>query len=161
MVMKVTRGTAIEFTSSSTETLTLTSVASDAGRQSAEHDRGTGDLDHLYEWRAWCKFATTPVVGETVDIYLKTSDGTHDDNDDGATDAALSAENKLKNLQYVGSITVDEASTTPEFSASGTVSITARYIQAVVFNSTADALSATATDHGVSFTPIIPKDDGN
>lgn len=161
MVMKVTRGTVIEFTSSSTETLTLTSLASDAGRQSAEHDRGTGDLDMLYEWRAWCKFATAPVVGETVDIYLKTSDGTHDDNDDGATDAALSAEDKLKNLQYMGSITVDEASATPEFSASGTVSITARYIQVVVENSTADALSSTAADHGVSLTPIIAKDDGN
>lgn len=161
MVMKVTRGTVIEFTSSSTETLTLTSLASDAGRQSAEHDRGDGDLDMLYEWRAWCKFATAPVVGETVDIYLKTSDGTHDDNDDGATDAALSAEDKLKNLQYMGSIIVDEASATPEFSASGTVSITARYIQVVVENSTADALSSTAADHGVSLTPIIAKDDGN
>ena len=160
MVMKATRGTAIEFTSSSTETLTLTSLAAGAGRQSAEHDRGTGDLDMLYEWRAWCKFATTPVVGEMVNIYLKTSDGTHDDNDDGASDAALSAENKLKNLDYVGSITVDEASATPEFSSSGKTTITSRYIQAVVFNNTADALSSTATDHGVSFTPIIPKDDG-
>jgi len=162
MVHKVTRGTAIEFKASGGDAaLTLTSLASDAGRQSAEHDRGSGDLDLLYEWRAYCKFGTTPVVGETVDIYLKTSDGTHDDNDDGATDAALSAEDKLKNLTYLGSIVVDEASTTPEFSASGVCSITAQYIQIVVENSTADALSSTAADHGVILTPIISKDDGN
>jgi hypothetical protein len=161
MVMKATRGTAINFIASGgTEPLTLTSVAAGAGRQSDEYDRGAGDLDVLYEWRAYVKFATTPVVGETVDIYLKTSDGTHDDNDDGATDAALSAEDKLKNLTYMGSIIVDEASTTPEFSASGQISIYARYIQVVVFNNTADALSSTAADHGVILTPVIPKDDG-
>lgn len=161
MVFKVTRGTAIDFVASGGDAvLTLTSLASDAGRQSAEYDRGAADLDSLYEWRAYCKFATTPVVGETVDIYLKTSDGTHDDNDDGASDAALSAEDKLKNLQLLGSIVVDEASATPEFSASGTTTINARYIQVVVENSTADAFSATAADHGVILTPIIPKDDG-
>ncbi len=161
MVMKINRGTSISFLASGgTEPLTLTSLASDAGRQSDQYDRGTGDLDMLYEWRAYCKFATTPVVGETVDIYLKTSDGTHIDNDDGVTDAALSAEDKLKNLTYVGSIVVDEASTTPEFSASGVCSIYARYFQVVVENSTADALCSTASDHGVIFTPIISKDDG-
>ena len=161
MVYKITRGTSLDFIASGGDAaLTLTSLASDAGRQSAEYDRGTGDLDQLYEWRAYCQFATTPVVGETVDIYLKTSDGTHDDNDDGAADAALSAEDKLKNLHYMGSIVVDEASATPEFSASGTVNINARYIQVVVENSTADALSSTASEHGVILTPIIAKDDG-
>lgn len=161
MVFKVTRGTSITFSTTGDATLTLTSLASDAGRQSAEYDRGASDLDMLYEWRAFVKFSTAPVVGETVDIYLKTSDGTHDDNDDGASDAALSAEDKLKNLHFMGSIVVDEASATPEFSASGTVSIMARYIQIVVENSTADALSSTAADHGVILTPIISKDDGN
>jgi len=161
MVAKVQRGTSIEFKASGGDAaLTLTSLASDAGRQSAEYDRGTGDLDFLYEWRAYVKFATTPVVGDTLDVYLKTNDGTHYDNDDGTADAALSAEDKLKNLRYLGSIVVDEASATPEFSASGECSIYARYIQVVVENSTADGLSATAADHGVILTPIQAKDDG-
>lgn len=161
MVMKVTRGTSLEFKSSGGDAaLTLTSLATNTGRQSAEYDRGVGNLDLLYEWRAYCKFATTPVVGQLVDIYIKTSDGTHDDNDDGNTDAALSAEDKLRNLRRVGSIVVDETSSTPEFSASGVCNISARYIQVVVFNDTQDSLSSTATDHGVILTPIIAQDDG-
>ena len=129
-------------------TFTLTSLAASAGRQSAQLDLGASAQPFMFRWRAWVKFATTPVVGESIDIYIKTSDGTHLDNDDGTGDAAVSAEDKLKNLRYVGSIIVDEASSTPEFSASGTVAIYERYVQLVIWNATADALSATAADNG-------------
>lgn len=130
---------------------TLTSLGTGAGRQSAEFYRGAETSGHpsRFRWRAWCKFATTPVVGQQIKIYLKTSDGTHDDNDDGASDAAVSAEDKLKNLKYLGSIIVDEASSTPEFSASGLCSLDWPYVQAVWWNATDDALSSTAADHGM------------
>jgi len=148
--------TAIEFKSSGGTGFTCTSLASAAGRQSAQYDFGaqTTARAFKYNWRGFVKFATAPVVGETIDIYAKTSDGTHIDNDDGTTDAAVSAEDKLKNLHYLGSITVDEASTTPEFSASGTVRLTSRYFQVVFWNAAADALSATATDHGFILEPF-------
>jgi hypothetical protein len=128
--------------------LTLTSLGAGAGRQSANLDFGAGAQPFMFRWRAWVKFATAPVVGETIDIYIKTNDGTHYDNDDGTGDAAVSAEDKLKNLQLIGSIVVDEASATPEFSASGTVAIFEPYLQLVFWNATANALSSTAADHG-------------
>ena len=133
---------------------TQTSLASGAGRQSAQLDLGAGAQPPLFRWRAWVQFATAPVVGETVDFYLKTSDGTHLDNDDGVGDIAVSAEDKLLNLRYIGSITVDEASATPEFSSSGVISVYDRYAHIVCWNSTADALSATATEHGFSLEEI-------
>jgi len=133
---------------------TLTSLATLSGRQSAGHDFGASARAYIFEWRAWVKMATTPVVSETIDWYYKTNDATHYDNDDGTGDAALSAADKLKNLHYIGSITIDEASSTPEFSASGVISIYQRYIQIVAYNSTADALSATAGDHGFELTPL-------
>ena len=129
--------------------LTLTSLGAGAGRQSADLDLGASAQPFMFRWRAWVKFAIAPVVGETIDLYLKTNDGTHYDNDDGTGDAAVSAEDKLKNLHFLGSIVVDEASATPEFSASGTIAIYERYLQVVVWNATANALSATAADHGV------------
>ena len=136
------------------ELLTLTSVAAGAGRQGALHDFGTAARSPEFAWRAWVKFATTPVVGERVMIYWKTSDGTRPDNDDGTGDIALSAEDKLKNLTFLGSIVVDEASTTPLFVASGDVYLPHRHGSPVFFNDTADALSSTATDHGFSLTPV-------
>ena len=140
--------------SGGTVVLTLTSLGTLAGRQSAEHDLGATARAFAYEWRAFCQFATAPVVGETVDIYLKTSDGTHDDNDDGAADAALSSADKLKNLRYLGSIVVDEATADLEFSASGVTQINSRYIQIVVYNATVDSFTATAAEQGVLLKPF-------
>ena len=136
------------------ELLTLTSVAAGAGRQGALHDFGTSARSPDFAWRAWVKFATAPVVGERVKIYWKTSDGTSPDNDDGTGDIALSAEDKLKNLMYLGAIVVDEASTAPVFVRSNEVYLPHRWGCPVFFNDTADALSATAADHGFSLTPV-------
>lgn len=137
------------------ELLTLTSVAAGAGRQGAMHDFGaTTARSRRYVWRAFVKFATTPVLDEVIRIYLKTGDGTQFDNDDGTGDAAVSAEDKLKNLTYIGSIIVDEASNTPVFSASGEIEVSERQVAPVFWNATADVFSATAADHGFWFTPV-------
>ena len=136
------------------ELLTLTSIAAGAGRQGALHDFGTSARSPEFAWRAWVKFATTPVVGERVKIYWKSSDGTRPDNDDGTGDIALSSEDKLKNLMFLGSITVDEASTSVLFVDSGDIYLPHRHGCPVFFNDTADALSSTATDHGFSLTPV-------
>lgn len=135
--------------------LTLTSLGAGAGRQGALYNFGASAQARLFEWRAWVKMATTPVVGETIDIYIKTSDGSHPDNDDGTGDAAVSAQDKLKNLKSIGSITIDEAATAPEFAASGYIAIYSAYAAPVYWNATADALSSTAGDHGFSLTPVV------
>lgn len=141
--------TLIEFKDSGGDAaFTCTSLAAGAGRQSAQYDFGTSARPYIFSWRAYVKFSTTPVVGEVIDVYIKTSDGTYVDNDDGTTDAALSAEDKLKNLTRIGFITVDEASTTAPMVASGVVELPDQYVQVVFFNRTADALSSTAADCG-------------
>ena len=148
--------TAVTFRSSTgTVVHTLTSVATDNGRQSAQHDFTDAARPFLYRWRAWAKFAATPVVGETLDWYYKSglTASTILDNDDGTGDIAVSSEDKLKNLHYIGSIVVDEAATT-EMVASGTIVIYERFINIVAFNKSTAALSATALDMGFSLTPI-------
>ena len=40
-------------------------------------------------------------------MYLKTSDGSHPDNDDGTGDIALSAADKLRNIRQLGAIVID------------------------------------------------------
>ena len=150
--------------SGGTETFTLTSLAAGAGRQGARHDFGaiTTARAHLFDWWFFMKFATAPVVGEQVDIYWKGyhQGGTHAMNDDGNTDAAVSAEDKLRNLIYLGSLIVDEASSTPEFSTGNQgdpIWLPHRYGMPVVWNATADAFSGTAADHGFILTPVVPQ----
>lgn len=137
-------------------------LGSGAGHQSAQHDFGVGARSPWYEWKAFVQFATNPPLNETIDIYLKTA-GTsdsataHPDNDDGTGDLAVSAEDKLKNLHYIGSIVVDQVLANIEMVASGIVEIRARAVQVVFWNDTADALTSDAgapDDSGFFLTPV-------
>lgn len=134
-------------------------LASAAGHQSAQIDLGTAARSQLYEWRAFVQFATVPVVGEAIRIYLKTA-GTsasataHPDNDDGTGDLAVSAEDKLKNLHFIGDIIVDQAAANIEMVGSGIVEIRARAIQVVFWNGTADALTTDVDENGLALTPV-------
>ena len=139
------QGTLITWADSgATHVITLKGLATNTGRQGAEHDFGVAAVATRFIWLAQVQFdtGTTPVVGETVDIYLKRApDGDNYDNDDGnGTDIAVSAEDKLKNLQYLGSIIVDEAAVDVPMQASGMIEIGAEKVQPVFWNATADTL---------------------
>lgn len=134
-------------------------LATTVGRQSAQYDLGEGAVSRTYEWRAFVQFATAPVLGETIDIYLKRAGSSasataHPDNDDGTTEGALSAADKLKNLQYLGSIVVDEAAANVEMVASGTVEIDARAIQVVFYNATVDSTTNDVDENGFMLSPV-------
>ena len=144
--------------------LTLTSLAAGAGRQGARFDLGaiTTARAHLFDWVFFMQFAAAPVVDENIDIYWKGyhQAGVHAMNDDGDGDIALSDEDKLKNLIYIGSLIVDEVSATPEFAAfnkGDPIWIPHRYGMPVIFNNTANAFSTTAAEHGFILTPVVPQ----
>lgn len=140
--------------------LTLTSLGTSAGRQGAAKDFGsTTARSRRFVWRAFVKLASspTPTVGDVIDIYVKTGDGTHRDNDDGTGDLALSHVDKLNNLRWIGAIIIDEASATPEFSASGVIEVDAQEFFPVIYNGTNNALSSTAGDHGFDLKPVPPE----
>ena len=137
----------------------LHNLASAAGRQSAQCDLGEGAVSALYEWRAFVQFATTPVLNERVDFYLKTAGSSasataHPDNDDGMGEGAVSSINKLKNLHYLGSIVVDEAVADIEMVASGEVVILARAFNVVVWNASADGLTNDVDENGFMLSPV-------
>lgn len=140
-----------------TELLTLTSVASGAGRQGARHDFTTGSIAREYEWSAYVQFATTPVLGELVYVYWKFSNGNEAGNDDGTGDIAVSAIDKLRNLQLLGAIEVDEAAADIEMTASGILTLNSRYGHPAFWVAAADNLTATASEHGFTLTPIVPE----
>jgi len=140
-----------------TETLTLTALAAAAGRISARHDLGAASHARLYEWRATFQMATAGVVGETIDLYVSTSDGTNPDGEEGTVDAALGSTNSLKNMDYIGSVTVDTTSINVDITASGECVINSRYFSVVVHNNTADALKTDTAVHSVKITPIPPE----
>ena len=155
------QGTLIAWADSGADlVITLKGLASGTGRQGAEKDFGVTAVETRFMWLAQIQFdtATTPVVGEQVDIYLKRApDGDNYDNDDGdGTDITVSAEDKLRNLQYLGSIIVDEAAADVKMQASGMIEIGAEKVSPVFWNATADTLDddVSTTDLKFILVPI-------
>ena len=133
--------------------ITMTSLATAAGRQGAQHDFGTAAAPRRFAWRAWITPGATRVVGERVEVYWKSSDGTIDDNDDGTGDIAVSAVDKLRNLWLLDTIQIDENAAVP-MAKSGTFEVLHRYGQPVFWNRTQNTLSATASQFGFTIVPV-------
>lgn len=152
--------TAIAWTVGGTPDIDLGGLAADAVRVGERRDLGSAARAEWYEWRVNIDgFDTVPVVGERVDLYLATSDGTIEDGDVGALDA-VGATVSLPNLTFLGSATVQTTTAADELHASGLIRIAARYVSPVVHNNTADALLGTADAHTFILTPIPPEIQG-
>jgi hypothetical protein len=134
--------------------MTLNNLAASAGRVGAQKDFGAGSTAEWYEWRLTVQFETAPVVGETVEVYLSTTDGTEEDGQVGTTNAALSSANRRKNLRLIGILTVTSTSADVDMTASGVCRISTRYVSPVIYNGTADNLQATNDTGEFTLTPI-------
>lgn len=137
--------------------MTLNNLAAGAGRVGAQKDFGAGSTAEWYSWRLTVQFETAPVVGETVQIYLSTSDGTEEDGQEGEADAALGSANSLKNMQLIGLLTVTSTDADHDMTASGICRIVTRYVSPVIYNATADNLQATNDTGEFTLTPIPPE----
>jgi len=136
------------------ELFTPTSLGSGAGRQGALHDFTTAAVGRTFEFRGWIKPGATRVEKEAVAMILKSSDGTHADNDDGTGDIAVSNINKLLNVRRIGQILIDENAAV-EMVFSRIITLGHRHAGPIFWNYTANTLSTTATDYGVDMTPVV------
>lgn len=153
-------GTAVTWQDSTGDlAITLQNLAAGAGRQGATKDWGALSTARAarYKFRFHVSFESAPIVGETVELYWKSSDdNTVWDNDDGAGDIALSAADKLRNCKLIGVITADEAAQDVRMSVAGSFEDFARYGAPIVYNRSAgDNLQNTANDAAIIVTPIF------
>lgn len=132
------------------------SVSNGAGRQSALYDQGADGTARPEWWRyrIFTQAVATPTVGGINQCYLKTSDGAHPDNDDGTSDAAVSAADKLKNLTPLNSPIVDEAAADVEFAKRGRCRIPERHFGIADWNGMGSATTADAAETKAIFTQI-------
>lgn len=154
----VARETPIVWSDSTGDLLmTLNNLASGAGRVGAQKDFGAGSTPEWFTWRLTVQFETAPVVGQTIEIYLSTSDGGEEDGQEGAADAALGSSNSLKNMHLIGVLTVTSTDAAHDMTASGICRIPTRYVCPVVYNNTDDNLKATNDISEFTLTPIPPE----
>lgn len=172
MALQVTRGTPIKVSDAVGDDyhITIRALGNNAGRQSDQIDLGAAAGTRYYEIAAQVEWAATPTVGQAARFYLKeTIDGTAltgvatNDDLDGSSeheDAAVSAEDKLKNLLHLGNVVCDEAAANiPTARLFGIFKITSRYVNIVVWNAGGAALNTVNdTDNIIWITPITYQD---
>jgi hypothetical protein len=137
------------------------SLPNGSGRQSHPRDFGSASHATTFRWRAKTKCDTAPpTVGGAVELYWagfeETADGGAPVNVDGnlgSGDASVTDQEHLRNLQYLGAITVDMAATGVAFVAGGVCQLPARYGQVVWWNRTGTALTSASGDHQFDLYP--------
>jgi hypothetical protein len=150
-----TPGTVVTFRGTGgTVAITPQNEALGKGRISGQWNRGAGSLPARYKWRMKTRWAATPAGGDTLRIYLVSSDGTNPDGTLSAADAELTSETPLlNNCQFLGAVVaagVDQVEV-----SSGVCMIHDRYVQIAVWNGSATkALTNTEADHVFTLTPI-------
>lgn len=146
--------TAIVFQDSSGDAvITLNNLAAATGRISARYDRGAGSLARRYMWRCVFDKGVAGVVGQIINCYIFTSDGTNADGTVGTADAALTA-NQALNYFDILPVVVNTTSTSVKITQSKIVEIPTRYFSVGVMNSTTGLLRAAANVCTISLTPI-------
>ena len=137
--------------------MTLAGLVADGARVGARKDLGAASRSQWYEWRVQIDgFDTAPVVGESINIYIATSDGSIEDGNVGAIDAAV-ATAALPNLTYLRSAIVQTTTATDELQVSGLVKIVARYVSPVIHNDTVNNMETTTPTHQFILIPIPPE----
>lgn len=141
--------------SGGTAVFTPKAVANAAGRVSAQHDRGAPSSPGRYMMHCETQCQATPTVGQTVDVYV--AEGLSSSliaGDVGTSDAGLSDTDVLRNLRYVGSISVENATADEKFMAVFDVEIRSRYFSVVWWNNTGATLTNDDAEHIVTMVEV-------
>ena len=148
-------GTAVVFKDTDgTYTITLNNLAHAAGRISKQVDRGAGSKPARHRVRCCFAFEATHtiVLGETVPVYLATSEGTNIDGTVGAIDAALTSD-QCRNLYLIGVVVVDVVAVDTKITATFDCYIHERYYSIGIYNSTTDHMAAHNDVSTITVTP--------
>ena len=139
-----------------TPTITLTSLANNAGRICAVVDNTTTRAPAAQVYLRATTGGTAPTVNTPIKLYLirRSNDGTTDlaDSGLGTADAAVSTE--PTNAEQVGSIIVTAATNTTYIKSFLVYDLSAKY-SFVVWNATGQALNATASNFTFQIVPVV------
>jgi len=125
---------------------TLTALANNAGRVSAQLDLGAAPRPVLHRLSVSAGFAAALAYGAMLHVYIIGSDGTtHDGEVLGTADAAVTALSKFNNATPVGSVVADGQTDNDRQNKSFIVPIYHRYVQVGLWNSMGQAFEAVGT----------------
>ena len=149
-----TQGTSsIWKTSGGAHVITLTSLASGAGRKGDAHDFGV-NFPQTVRVELKTKIAVAPTLGKTIDLFWVSSiDNASFDAQLAAGDGALSDINTIYQMSLIGPLVL--LANTNAQSQSWTFQLPSRYGFPVVVNNSGQAIGATAADHVLTFVPIF------
>lgn len=150
------RETAILFADSAQTpdaTLTMSALASGAGRVSARYDRGAGAIATVYEWRLVWSLTGTNILNAAAEIWVFPSNGTNADGVVGTADAALTTGQRNAG-KPAGLALVTQTATNTVMVSSQYIWVPSRYISLGVWNATTLAFQTSTSLHQLYLVPV-------
>lgn len=138
-----------------TYAMDLTGLATNTGRIGPSHDRGA-TRGRRVAVTLEATFGSAPTDGTSVDVYLATSPdgGTTWDGGITAGDGALGSADTLRQLRRVGSLRLDNVTTTQQ--ATWELELGARRVVPVIYNNNSgQSTDGTAANNVLTITELI------
>lgn len=134
--------------------MTFSNLPTQQGRVSTRIDKGAGAQPSIWEARCRISLTGTNVLGQDLQYYIASSDGTDIDNGLSATDANFTSVDSRRNLRYIGSLVVYQTTTnTTMYASFNGIYIPSRYFSVVIFNNTTLSTETSTTKHRCVLTP--------
>ena len=133
---------------------TLSNRSTATGQVSARADKGAGAQPALWELRCTISLTGTLTIGQTLEYYIATSDGTIADGGVGTANAALASADVRRALTLVGVLPVYQTTQNTKMYASWrNIYIPGRYFSLVLWNNTSIS-TETVTNNSCSMTAM-------
>jgi hypothetical protein len=153
----VTKGTPLLFADAAqtpAATMTLSNRTAGTGQCSARYTKTGGNVkSQKWEMRPHIQLTGTNIVGEVLEFYVSTSDGTNAQGNIVTTDAALTTD-KRKNLTFAGVLVVDQTTSNTTMTAAFPVTIEEASYSVCMWNATSLPTKTDTAIHGVVMTPM-------
>jgi hypothetical protein len=135
-------------------TLTMSAIAAGAGQCSNQYTKTGANLkSQNWEMRPHFQLTGTNVVGEVVEFYIATSDGSNVQGNITGSNGAL-ATDKRKNLTFAGVVVVDQTTTNTTMAGAFPVRIEEGLFQVCFWNATTLPLRTDTSVHGIRMKPM-------
>ena len=132
----------------------IAALSASVGHLSAQFDLGVGPRPFLYEWRAKITLDNGVNIGENLILKVCSSDGSIADGTFSTADQSVASIDLFRNLQFMGSLELDNPQTVTVLQGSGIVQIYGRYVQLAIWNNTTTNIKSTTSASKVILTPV-------
>lgn len=133
-------------------------VTTGSGRVAAQRDLGAAPRPKKFAWICEWQTAGTPTQGKGIELYVSgalSNSTSRTSGNIGTTDSALADADVRRNLQPIGYVVAETATSNKKFIASGEFEFSHRYLSLVGYNDSGATINSTDSNFKFYLIPLF------